>query len=189
MNETNERLVTLVDEFLDVTRIEQDRIKFNFEENDIYTIIESVLKELKQKVKSKHLLIERPPALSLEPVIMDKEKIRHVIFNFVDNAIKYSDSGSIAIDVTPEENGLVVRVTDQGFGFVPEDEVNFFQKFYRGKNVERTNVNGNGLGIYVCKKFIEAHGGEVWAKSPGLGQGSEFGFWIPLQPKGMEKSI
>lgn len=180
MDQSNERLVKLVDEFLDVTRIEQDRTKFNFQEADMMKIVASVLKELGQKAQVQGLKLTSDQHPRLPVISLDEEKIRHVIFNFVDNAIKYSEKGEIRVGVVTEEDGIAVRVQDQGFGFNKEDEVNFFQKFYRGKNVEGTNVNGNGLGIYVCKKFIEAHGGRVWAKSKGLGKGSEFGFWIPL---------
>ena len=75
-----------------------------------------------------------------------------------------------------------MRVKDSGLGFSKVDEANFFQKFYRGENVRGTNVNGTGLGLYVCRKFIETHGGRVWAHSDGLGKGSEFGFWVPFKP-------
>lgn len=182
MDESNERLVKLVDEFLDISRIEQERTKFNFAKCDISETVESVLKELSQKAEGKGLKISEPTYPANHEVTMDEEKVRHVIFNFVDNALKYSDKGSVDVKVTTEKGGFAVRVQDQGFGFNKEDEANFFQKFYRGKNVVGTNVNGTGLGIYVCKKFIEAHGGNVWAHSPGLGKGSEFGFWIPSVP-------
>jgi signal transduction histidine kinase len=182
MDESNERLVKLVDEFLDISRIEQERTKFNFEKCDISETVQSVLKELSQKAEGKGLILSEPTYPKSHEVTMDEEKVRHVIFNFVDNALKYSDKGSVDVKVTTEKGGFAVRVQDQGFGFNKEDEANFFQKFYRGKNVVGTNVNGTGLGIYVCKKFIEAHGGNVWAHSPGLGKGSEFGFWIPAVP-------
>jgi signal transduction histidine kinase len=111
---------------------------------------------------------------------VDDEKIRHGIYNFIDNAIKYSEKGSITVKLENQGGGLAYTVTDEGLGFDETDRLNFFQKFYRGENVQHTNVNGTGLGLYVVSKFIEAHGGKVWAKSPGLGKGSEFGFWIPL---------
>ncbi|PIZ96845.1 MAG: hypothetical protein COX80_00395 [Candidatus Magasanikbacteria bacterium CG_4_10_14_0_2_um_filter_33_14] len=181
MDESNDRLMTLVEEFLDITRIEQGRTKFTFEDKNMNELISSVVKELSMKPEFavKKLKIVWKPDKEITNIYMDEEKVRHVVFNFLDNAIKYSDKGTITISVETEDGGYTVRVKDHGFGFNKEDEVNFFQKFYRGKNVEGTNVNGTGLGIYVCKRFIEKHGGHVWAHSPGLGQGSEFGFWIP----------
>jgi len=182
MDENNEHLIKLVDEFLNISRIEQGRTKFVFESENICKIIDSAKNELEIKAKDKGLSIEFDKSKKEKKVIMDSEKIRHVIFNFIDNAIKYSDKGKIKIVLEDEEGGTTVRVRDSGFGFNKVDEANFFQKFYRGENVKGTNVNGTGLGLYVCRKFIEAHGGKVWAHSPGLGKGSEFGFWLPAKP-------
>ncbi|OGH76887.1 MAG: hypothetical protein A2469_03920 [Candidatus Magasanikbacteria bacterium RIFOXYC2_FULL_40_16] len=178
---TNERLEKLVDEFLDVSRIEQGRTKFVFEVKNINDLVTSVVEELKGMAKSSGLEIDWKPGDEKIDVCMDEEKIRHVIFNFVDNAIKYTKEGTVSVSVEREGEGVNVKVKDTGFGFDKVDEANFFQKFYRGKNVEHTNVNGTGLGIYVCRQFIEKHKGRVWAKSAGLGQGSEFGFWIPKE--------
>lgn len=179
MDDSNERLVHLVDDFLNITRIEQERTKFHYKKHNMVKILDSVYHELKNRAEKKGLELiwkGRKGALS---AAIDEEKIRHVIFNFVDNAIKYSEKGTIVMEVKTEDQGVTVKVKDQGIGFDREDDVNFFQKFYRGKNVENSNVDGTGLGIYVCRKFVEAHAGKIWAKSDGLGKGSEFGFWVP----------
>ncbi len=181
MDESNERLVKMVDEFLDITRIEQGRTKYNFENKKINDIIDSVIKELLPKAEAKHLKVVINYKTDKTLVSVDEEKVRHVVFNFVDNAIKYTESGNFNVFVEELNGGLALKVQDHGIGFDKVDEVNFFQKFYRGENVKGTNVNGTGLGIYVCKKFIENHGGMVWAHSSGLGKGSEFGFWIPYE--------
>jgi len=179
MDESNERLVKLVDDFLDITRIEQGRTKFSFDMYDMNDIVTSVVNELHDRAKDRKLKLLWQSGKEKHMMYMDDEKIRHVIFNYVDNAIKYTPKGSITVLLERGDDGLTVKVSDTGIGFGKEDEANFFQKFYRGKNVESTNVNGTGLGIYVCKKFIETHGGRVWAKSGGIGKGSEFGFWLP----------
>ncbi len=181
MADSNERLVKLVDDFLNISRIEQGRTKYSFKEQSIAPIIQSVVDELLQRAEQANIKISWKGTKKGKKVYIDDDKIRHIIFNYVDNAIKYSEKGTIKILVDEENDGINVRVVDEGFGFGPEDEAAFFQKFYRGKNVEGTNVNGTGLGIYVCRQFVEAHGGHVWAHSPGLGKGSEFGFWIPMQ--------
>jgi signal transduction histidine kinase len=183
MDETNQRLVSLVDEFLDITRIEQGRTKFVFADVDLVKTVDSVVTELRHKLrgKDKDLVISWQKPEHVCKAVVDEEKIRHVVFNFLDNAIKYSEHGVITVKIVPEQNGFSITVTDVGLGFEENDRVNFFQKFYRGKNVEGINVNGTGLGLYVCNKFIEAHGGKVWATSPGLGKGSEFGLWVPKE--------
>lgn len=183
MDESNTRLTKLVDEFLDITRIEQGRTKFTFKPADLNQVITSAVEELKDRGEQKglkiHWVVPKKPSV----VPMDDEKVRHVIFNFIDNAIKYSTKGTVTVGVKIDDVGISAVVTDNGLGFNKVDEVNFFQKFYRGENVKGINVNGTGLGLYVCRKFIEAHGGRIWARSPGLGKGSEFGFWIPLVHK------
>lgn len=179
MDQSNERLVHLVDEFLNISRIEQGRTKFTYALKDVNETVTSAVNELQPKAKVKGLLLQWKPVRSLEHISVDDEKLRHVIFNFIDNAIKYSERGTIMVSLKARDGGLIFRVRDQGIGFDTKDQVNFFQKFYRGDNVKHSNVNGTGLGIYVCRKFIETHGGQVWAKSPGVGKGSEFGFSIP----------
>lgn len=179
MDESNERLVSLVDEFLDISRIEQGRTKFHFAKDHLNDIVDGVITELTDRAHGKGLKLSCHLDKTIVDSAMDKEKIRHVVFNFVDNAIKYSEKGTITVQTQNQQDAYVCTVSDEGLGFNKEDEANFFQKFYRGKNVEGINVNGTGLGIYVCRKFIEAHKGTVWAKSSGKGKGSEFGFSIP----------
>ncbi len=179
MDQSNERLIALVDEFLDISRIEQGRTKFSFGEGNLCDIITDVVKELRDRAAKKQLTVTWNEMCEPHTIIMDSEKIRQVIFNYIDNAIKYSDVGAITVQLDEDGKGVTVRVVDQGIGFEKNDEGNFFQKFYRGNNVRGTNVNGTGLGIYVCRQFVEGHGGRVWAKSSGLHKGSEFGFWIP----------
>ena len=183
MNINNEHLVKLVDEFLDITRIEQGRAKYEFTTIDICGLIDRAMENFEVKAKQKKMEIRWACARSIKKVDCDSEKIHHVIFNFIDNALKYSDKGVIEVMFEEENGGVAVRVIDQGIGFEKQDEVNFYQKFYRGDNVKNTAVIGTGLGLYVCRKFIEAHNGRVWAHSDGLGKGSEFGFWIPLKHK------
>lgn len=187
MDESNERLVKLVDEFLDITRIEQGRTKFHFEKTDINALITSVVQELTDRAADKKIKIIWKPVKLIKHIYVDEEKIRHVVFNYIDNAIKYSEKGTIHVSLEKEKKGYTIRIKDKGIGFEKEDYANLFQKFYRGKNVEGTNVNGTGLGIYVCRKFIEKHNGVVWGHSAGLGKGSEFGFWVPAyRGKGKE---
>lgn len=180
MDESNTRLVNLVDEFLNITRIEQGRIKYDFLEHDLSEVVDSVVDEISNRAKQKGILIVwRKPSRPVK-IIFDEEKIRNVILNYVDNALKYSEDGKVVITVKENNTGVLFQIDDEGVGFDRVDEVNLFQKFYRGENVRGTNVNGTGLGLYVCSKFVEAHHGRVWAKSAGLKKGSEFGFWLPF---------
>lgn len=180
LNENNEHLIKLVDEFLDITRIEQGRTKYDFKVGNIRAVLGEAIKQLAEKAEEKSCKINYHRGAVLPTVVMDSEKMYHVIYNFIDNAIKYGQESDIEVTAQAQDDGVAVRIKDKGLGFGKTDEVNFFQKLYRGENVKGVNVTGTGLGLFVCRKFVEAHGGRVWAISSGIGKGSEFGFWIPL---------
>lgn len=182
MDIANERLIKMIDNFLDISRIEQGRTKYDFKMEDLAVIITEAVEELKPRAAEKQMTVVWQPDIKLKAKVnLDHEKIRHVVFNFIDNAIKYSDHGAIVVRLEKEDGGLSVRVIDEGLGFEKLDESRFFQKFFRGENVKGVNVTGTGIGLFVCRKFIEEHKGRVWAKSAGIGKGSEFGFWIPVK--------
>ena len=183
MNTNNEHLIKLVDDFLNITRIEQGRIKYEFGMHDICKLTDDAMRDLKFKAVRHGLEVKWACPKEKKEIYCDAEKIHHIIYNFIDNAIKYSEKGAVKVSFNQEDGGVALRVRDQGLGFKKSDGANFYQKFYRGENVKGTNVNGTGLGLYVCRKFIEGHNGRVWAKSDGLGKGSEFGFWVPLEVK------
>lgn len=180
--ETNEHLIHLVDDFLNISRIEQGRAKYEFKKMDLTELINGVIVELAIKVSAKNLKIIFGQQGEKIEIVADSEKIRHVIYNFIDNAIKYTEKGVIKIIVDKEDGGHTLRVIDTGIGFDKIDHANFFQKFYRGKNTKRLDAQGVGMGLYVCRKFIEGHGGKIWAKSKGPQKGSEFGFWLKPKP-------
>lgn len=190
MDQSNERLIHLVDEFLNISRIEQGRTKYSFAAVDLNALLTDVVKELIERAAAKGLKIIWQPNNRVKEVYLDEDKIRHVAFNFIDNAIKYSARGAITVTLEADKCEAVVKIKDQGIGFnAKKDGMNFFQKFYRGDNVKTLAVNGTGLGIFVCRKFIEAHFGRVWAVSRGLHKGSEFGFAIPLKQAGCSREV
>jgi two-component system sensor histidine kinase VicK len=145
-------------------------------------VTDSVVNELEDRAANKDLKLEWQRPTESMHTKMDEEKIRNVIFNFVDNAIKYSDGGTIRINAQVKSNRIYVTVRDEGIGFDKPDEEKLFKKFQRGDNARKREVNSStGLGLYIARMFVEGHGGEVWAKSEGLGKGSEFGLWLPIK--------
>ncbi|PIR74646.1 MAG: hypothetical protein COU35_01395 [Candidatus Magasanikbacteria bacterium CG10_big_fil_rev_8_21_14_0_10_47_10] len=181
MDESNEHLIKLVDEFLNISRIEQGRTQFTFEPFNINDVIKNVVTELQQIANKKNIIIDIK-AGKLPQVTADGDKIRHCIYNFVDNAIKYSPDGShVLVSAFSSIAGVTVSVKDSGAGLDKKDIENLFSKFYRSPHVMR-DVQGTGLGLYVVRQFVVAHGGRAWAKSKGIGKGSEFIFFVPLAP-------
>jgi signal transduction histidine kinase len=183
IDESNERLVKLVDDFLDVSRLEQGRTQYSFAPVDMVALVDSIVTELRNKAEKKHMEIELHVGTKMpKSIIADEERLRHSIFNYVDNAVKYSpEKTTIMIELSVTDERMHCAVKDQGVGMDEDDIRNLFQKFYRSPKVLR-EFQGTGLGLYVVKEFIEAHGGQVYAKSDGIGAGSTFGFWIPFEP-------
>lgn len=180
----NENLIKLVDEFLNIARIEQGKTIYIFAKCDINHLIKKNIDEIQEKAVERGLEIVWDRNNKIGHIILDTEKIDNVLLNLLDNAIKYSEKGRIKIEAFEYEGGITVKIKDEGIGFNRGDKVNFFQKFYRGENAKGINVNGTGMGLYVCREFVEGHGGKVWARSDGIGKGSEFGFWLPRKPAG-----
>ncbi len=182
---SNERLVKLVDEFLDVSRLEQGRTQYSFSNANLSAMLDGVITELSSKADAKQIKLDvRKQGDIPSTLVADEERIRHGVFNYIDNAIKYSpEKSTITITLAFQNGKIIYSVKDQGVGLDQFDIQNLFQKFYRSPKVIK-DFQGTGLGLYVVKEFVEAHGGEVYVKSDGVNKGSEFGFWIPLVPTG-----
>lgn len=180
IGESNHWLVGLADEFLNISKLESHQIKFTKAPFDMSTLIFEVAKEVEPKMHKKGLLIDLSKVEKNVVGTFDAEKIKNVVLNYVDNAVKYSTSGTITLTVKKDANGIAVTCSDQGVGFTEQDKPRFFKKFARAEYAKKIEVDSStGLGLYICRKFVEGHGGKVWAKSAGTGKGSEFGFWIP----------
>ncbi len=174
---SNERLIKLVEDLLNISRIESGRIAFDFKENKIEDVANEVLESMRLSAKARKLKLElRLPKKAIKPFYFDKSKIREVISNFVDNSVKYTKKGTVAIEVKEIGKKVQVSVVDTGIGIAKGETSYIFDKFQRGKDVSKIHTEGVGLGLYVCKKIIEAHDGKIWAESDGIDKGSRFIF-------------
>ena len=179
--DSNERLILLVENLLNISRIESGNLQVNLKETDIEELVISAIDELQDTARKKNNeLVYKPSAVKIPCAIVDSEKIRHVILNYLDNAIKYSEKGEIIIRLKQENNKIIFNVTDFGIGISGEEITNLFKKFYRGFLTPLIHTEGTGLGLYVAKQMIELHKGRVWAKSKGKGKGTTFFFSLPL---------
>ncbi len=192
--ESNERLIHLVEDLLNISRIESGRLQFNFEETDLTAMAESVIEELSESAKKKKLYLRfTPPATPLPKVNLDADKIRQVFMNLVDNAIKYTKRGGVTVKLEKVGEKIACCIADSGMGISTEDLPNLFKRFSRGADTSLVHTEGTGLGLYVGKMMIEAHQGRIWAESSGVDRGSKFCFELPLiikqPPKAEPKKI
>lgn len=179
---TNEGMIRLVNDLLDVSRAEQGKLTYKFEKIDISDIIDAVAGDLTPSAKERNLTIswERPTKAIY--VDADTDKIRNVIMNLLDNAIKYTEIGGISINVSQEgtsSDSVTIYMKDSGIGIGKDETENIFERFRRAEGGERVNATGTGLGLYIAKRIIEDHGGKITAESEGRGKGSTFIIQLP----------
>ena len=181
VQQSSNRLIDLLEDFLNISRIELGRIDYKFENTNLINMIDDVVKELSIKIKDKKLKLIYNKPTRFPIVRIDGPKIREVIMNLIENAIKYNvEEGNLTICLRKIKNTIEFSVIDSGIGVYKNDISQVFKKFSRTENAME-HANGTGLGLYVVKEILKAHNGNVWAESKGINQGSKFYFRIPVK--------
>jgi len=178
VDDQSENLEKLIDNLLDASRIESGRFKVQKHRLLIKDLISEVVGSFYTIASEKGITINADITEALPEVEADGERLKQVLNNLLSNAVKFSN-GSSSVTVTGEakDDELIVRVIDQGIGIPEEVRQHLFERFYRAKDTAR--VGGTGLGLYISKQIIEAHGGRIWVESK-VGEGSTFSFTLPL---------
>jgi signal transduction histidine kinase len=177
----NNRLVHLVEDLLNISRIEAGRIQYTFIPTQLEPLVAELVDMFMPAAKEKGLTLQMQ--LSKNPLprlTIDPNKIKEVVSNLIDNALKYTKTGGAVVTVERAERVARIIVSDTGIGIRPEDMKNLFEKFLRSKETTKMVVSGVGLGLYVGKSFVVAHGGRIWAESDGADKGSRFIVELPL---------
>jgi PAS domain S-box-containing protein len=171
-------LASIVDNLLELSRSQADRLVLQKEPTDVRDIAQTVVEKLRGKSSIHRLIVDIPTGLPI--VDVDPLRAERVLYNLVDNAIKYSpNGGEVKIAARQEKDNLAVSVSDHGMGISKEDQQRLFQKFQRLDVMIKRSIQGVGLGLNVCRILVEAHGGQIWVES-SKGKGSTFYFTIPL---------
>jgi len=184
---TNERLVTLINNLLNVSRIEKNKLEYICMNFDVMALLEQIMVEMTLKAKEKGLGLQLIPTTKKIPTMfIDKDKLHEILGNLVDNAIKYSVKGKIEITVDFDEakKEVFVYIKDQGVGMTRETADHLFEKFYRGETPGMPRETGTGLGLFICSKFAKDMGGRVWVYKTEPGIGTTFAVAMPVEPKG-----
>jgi PAS domain S-box-containing protein len=177
------RLMDMVNELLDVSRLESNRLVLNWEEVDLGIVILEVLQSFREQANGRQISLTSVP---LEPSLIaevDPSRMRRVLANLVDNAIKFSNvGGDILVSGESRNGSITIQVIDQGCGIPTEDCSRVFEKFYQVSHTLTKNRFGTGLGLYISKQIIEAHGGSIGVESQ-VGHGSTFTITIPVKKR------
>ncbi|MBP9847211.1 MAG: hypothetical protein KBD43_14220 [Saprospiraceae bacterium] len=176
-------LVNIVNDYLNISRIELGAMKYAFETIDLQNLVEDVVAELKPNIDKAGIKFTFTSEQGIDyRTTADKDKLKQVFLNIIDNSLKYTPRGSIYAHLSLDKvkHHFVFTIRDTGVGIAPETLPHLFQKFSRAENASKTNIRGTGLGLYVAKEMIEAHHGTIRAESRGEGQGSTF--IVELEP-------
>ncbi|MBD3208042.1 MAG: PAS domain S-box protein [Candidatus Nealsonbacteria bacterium] len=178
---SNERMIRLINDLLNVTRIEEGRYVYDRVSVDLVEMLESLVSSYEDDVKNRGIkLVVNKPEEELPKIKADPEKIRLASQNLVENAIKYTlEGGKVTVTIRNIGNEAEVAVSDTGIGIPEEQQDRVFGKFFRGANALKEETEGSGLGLFITKNIIEAHGGSVWFESEA-GKGTTFYFTIPF---------
>jgi signal transduction histidine kinase len=173
-----DRLTGLLNLLLDFSRIEAGRLEMEHEPTDLVGIAQTVIADVQAATAGApiHRLVLTAP--SSVDVTCDPRRLEQVLQNLVANAVKYSpEGGTVEVRIESNDGTVTVRVRDEGLGLAPEELPLLFDRFYRASGGR--SLAGNGLGLYICRAIVAAHGGRIWAESAGPGQGSTFSFTLP----------
>jgi len=178
----NERLIRLVNDLLDVTRIEEGRYLYKLEEKDIVKIVEDVFNSYLELAKEKSIDFELEKLKDSFPLVkVDEEKIKLAIQNLIENALIYTlPKGKVTVTIDLQNGNFFFKVKDTGIGIPKQVQDRIFTKFFRAPNAAKIDTEGSGLGLFITKNIIESHGGKIWFESEE-GKGTTFYFTIPVK--------
>ncbi len=174
------RLAALINDLLDLSKIESGKLKMSFTVLDPGVLIKKGLTVIENQAKAKSITLKTDIPLDLPEIQADETRFSQVMINLLDNAIKYSSEGAqVIISAKVADSYLQIDISDTGMGISEDDLPRIFERFYRVDKARSRELGGTGLGLSIVKHIVSAHGGQVWVKSE-LGRGSTFSFTIPL---------
>lgn len=180
VQQSNQRMIDLVEDLLDVSYIESGKISLNQNPIALEGVITEVVTELASKGFEKQITLRVNRKHRLPLVLADETRLRQIMVNLIDNAIKYSfPKTEVTIDFRMQGDELITSVSDQGVGIAPSQMERVFQKFGRLYNPMSVQAGGSGLGLYIVKRLVESHGGRIWVTSRES-RGSRFSFSLPI---------
>ena len=174
------RMIGLVNEFLDLRKIEEDKMEYKFEKTDALKMISEVIEELKVLAGGKGLDLELESKISEGWIRADVQRIRQVFQNLIENSVKYTEKGFVKVKIESSGGYFIFSVSDSGHGIDKELLPDLFEEFKRAISSTTKRIEGTGLGLFIAKQIVLAHQGQIWVESEGIGKGSRFIVKIPL---------
>lgn len=180
--DSNERMISLVNDLLNVTRIEEGKFLQKIQKCDVADLLQEAVKPMEDIIKKKKLKLSLfLPSKKAPSIEVDKEKVILAIQNLLDNAVNYTKEGEILLagEYIPAQKEFLIKVKDAGIGIPKEQHGRVFSRFFRSSNAVKTETEGTGLGLFIAKNIVEVHGGKIWFESVE-GHGTTFYFTLPV---------
>ena len=174
-----DRLTRIINDILDFQKLESGKMSFNMQANDINEVAREVGAMMRGVAENKGLVLALELDGKLPKIQFDKDRIIQVLTNLINNAMKFTENGSIKIQTSKADNFMVLSVKDTGIGIKESDIPLLFEKFRQLDSGMSRKTGGTGLGLSICKDIVEKHNGKIWAESK-IGEGSVFGFTLPI---------
>jgi len=179
----SERLARLVDQLLELSRLESGDVPLRRERVRIRPLVSQVLSEIDVARPDRQVTLEELVPDDLPPVDADPERVHQVLFNLLDNALRFTPPGGrVTVTASHRDGAIDVAVADSGPGIAPEHLPRLFERFYRADTARSRNEGGTGIGLAIARSVVEAHGGRIWAESEP-GKGATFTFELPITPE------
>jgi signal transduction histidine kinase len=174
-------LLSLINDILDLSKIEAGRMELELSDFHLPTALDSALTLVRERADRRSIALHLSVDERLGQIRADERKVRQVVLNLLSNAIKFTpEGGRIEVGVAPKDGMVEVSVSDTGVGIAPEDQEAVFEEFRQVGTADK-KVEGTGLGLTLCRKFVELHGGRIWVTSQ-VGRGATFTFTVPVRP-------
>jgi PAS domain S-box-containing protein len=179
----NDRMISLVNNLLNITRIEEGRYLYQTTPINLTDIVNYVLKSYKDEITKRKISVEFKEPKDFPKTLLDDEKIKLVVQNLIDNALKYSpQEGKIIISLSNDKKNIEFKIEDFGIGIPDTQQKKIFTKFFRGDNANKVDTTGSGLGLFLTQNIVNAHNGKIWFESEE-GTGTTFHFSLPIITK------
>jgi signal transduction histidine kinase len=183
IGDSNQRMIRLVNDLLDISRIESGKIQIHPQKTNIVELCKNIVQENQPLAEHKKIKLSFKYEPSIPLLNIDTKRMSLVINNMITNAIKYTqadDNGYISVDLSEQDNKFLFSIADNGVGIPKHDQRHIFKKFFRANNTMKMKTGGTGLGLFIAKAIIESHKGKMWFVSE-KGEGSTFYFILPTK--------
>lgn len=188
LSRNSKRLLNLINDLLDLSRMESGKVTLEMEEMDFNDIIDKCVESLGQLAAERKVDLVANPFKG-DTIHADPTRVEQVVVNLVGNALKFTpEGGKVTVHSEERHGGLMVSVQDTGIGIPPDQVDKVFQKFHQGEDTMTRTFAGTGLGLAICKHIVEMHGGKIWCESES-GKGSTFTFTIPAEDQRGEGAV